>query len=673
MCCYASVPGRAGACGVGLWTALAITAAIYWPGLPGPLLLDDLPNLEPFRLLDAGVIEWHEILSSQSIGAAASRPVSMLTFVANWITTGGETWHLKYTNLMVHLLCGTLVFWVAGLVLCATPEPVANRAWTIALWVSAMWLLSPVLVSTVLYVIQRMAQLAALFLLAGLVCYLKGREEMIEGRVGRGWALLAATFLLCWPLATLSKPNGALLPLLALVLEVFLFRAVLLGPRGPSGSRPPAPERIAFRIAFTLTALSAAGVLGLLVVNPDWILGAYADRDFTLTQRLISQPRILFDYIAGLLLVPGATPLGLYHDDVAASSGLFMPPTSAIAILGWLTLLAAAWRARATRYAALGFGLVFFLAGHLVESSFIPLELYFEHRNYLPSIGVLVSIGFAIGILATRGPGRPTVGALGLVLVLVSSVAGLIGFGVATAQRVDTWASLGRLPQASVESHPDSKRVHTELANLAIQHGAPARAAAHLQRVDALDGSDRRLGTAVHLLAVYCIAGAQPPLPAYRPVEERSRRVDDVYTEHAVRWLTDRVEEGACGVLDVRRITDAIAVGVLGQEAKGSINPKYGALIHLHVARLLARLGRVLRALEHAAHAVRLRPGWPEPRILQIGIHLATGNRSAARAALAGLERLDRSSLHIYRHLIVDFERQVDSHGEAEASRTTTK
>ena len=51
--------------------------------------------------------------------------------------------------------------------------------------VCAAWLLAPMLVSTVLYVTQRMAQLAALFTLAGLLAFTVGRRAI--GRAAGMW------------------------------------------------------------------------------------------------------------------------------------------------------------------------------------------------------------------------------------------------------------------------------------------------------------------------------------------------------------------------------------------------------------------------------------------------------------------------------------------------------
>ena len=44
------------------------------------------------------------------------------------------------------------------------------------------------------------------------------------------------------------------------------------------------------------------------------------------------------------------------------------------------------WR---KKYPIFALGVLWFLAGHILESSFIGLMLYFEHRNYLPMLGIL--------------------------------------------------------------------------------------------------------------------------------------------------------------------------------------------------------------------------------------------------------------------------------------------
>ncbi|MDX2314091.1 MAG: hypothetical protein QNL90_08490, partial [Gammaproteobacteria bacterium] len=208
--------------GILLWALLLLTAAVYWPGLSGPMLLDDFDNLKPLADMQAGARRWQELLSGPAF-AIGGRPVAMLSFMANWLTSAGDLWSLKFTNLMIHLLCGSLLFWLAGRLLGEPRAGVAAYQWWLALLVTALWLLAPMQVSTVLYIVQRMAQLATLFVLAGLLCYVIGRQRLAFNR-RLGIALIVLCFALFWPLATLSKQNGALLPLLAVVVEWYFLQ-----------------------------------------------------------------------------------------------------------------------------------------------------------------------------------------------------------------------------------------------------------------------------------------------------------------------------------------------------------------------------------------------------------------------------------------------------------------
>src|SRR5690606_5451195 len=90
--------------------------------------------------------------------------------------------------------------------------------------VAATWLLHPLLVSTVLYAVQRMAQLSTFFTLLALLAWLKARTaDKPRSFYFFGWFVMPAMSLL----AMLSKENGALLPLYFLLLEVCAFRAGL--------------------------------------------------------------------------------------------------------------------------------------------------------------------------------------------------------------------------------------------------------------------------------------------------------------------------------------------------------------------------------------------------------------------------------------------------------------
>lgn len=163
-----------------LATLLALTGALYWHGLSGDLVLDDAATLEPIARLAEGELTWHEALVQHD----NFRPLSMASYVANWFVTGDGVWPLKLTNLVVHLICGVLVFLLSDRLLARPLAGVGQRRRWLALWIAACWLLAPLLVSTVLYVTQRMAALATLFSLAALLAYVCGRARIADGRAG---------------------------------------------------------------------------------------------------------------------------------------------------------------------------------------------------------------------------------------------------------------------------------------------------------------------------------------------------------------------------------------------------------------------------------------------------------------------------------------------------------
>ena len=621
--------------GVLAWGLLVLTAAVYWPGLQGPMLLDDFENLEPLIDMQSGRLAWHEVLGGLDF---RGRPITMLSFVANWLTSAGEIWSLKYTNLMIHLLCGALLFWLTGRLLAEPRAGVASQRWWIALLVAALWLLAPMLASTVLYIVQRMAQLATLFVLAGLLCYVCGRQLLaVRRRLGVG--LISLCFILFWPLAALSKQNGALLPLLAVIVEFSFFE------------RPPcrAHRRLVHGLLAVLVVVPAAGAAMALAMGPGDLFGAYQGRDFSAYERLITEARILFDYAANLLMIPGGSPLGLFHDDFVLSRGLLDPPTTIVAIVLWCAVLLFAWALRATSWAPIAFGPIFFLAAHSLESTVIPLELYFEHRNYLPSTGLFLSLGVVAGRLMQHTRWKKS---FVIVVALVS-----LTHGALTMARVRNWQSHESLLLAAAQTHPDSPRVHTGLAALYLGRNELDRAFEHLDRADALYGGRQSYAIALHRLSGYCGSGRPVAARHYAALETQAGIVDTVYTSNALRRLVDDAERGDCRNLDLPRIAHILHTHVSDTEGVGS-NDRNWAL-RVYTARLLALVGREREAVEHALVAAQLQPTWLEPGLLAIGYQLQLGDRDGARSTLADLKGRDDGKVALYTRLIEVYERRL--------------
>jgi tetratricopeptide (TPR) repeat protein len=342
----------------------------------------------------------------------------------------------------------------------------------------------------VLYAVQRMAQLAALFTLAAVLVYLVARQQLADGRSRIAALNLFVSFPLLLLLGLFSKQNAAIAPFLCLVLELAFFL-------GRPGNR-----RVLAGFFAVFAVLPALGAVALLVIAPERLLGGYHDYDFTLWQRLLTQPRALLDYI-GMWFVPRGPRMGLYTDDFAVSTGLLSPPSTLFALLALLaaSALAIAVRRRAPCVFA---GWFFFLVAHAVESSFLPLDLYFEHRNYLPSFGLLLMACGLLGMLRWPAGIEPArLRRLGVLAVTAT----LAVLAFATFGRVGVWQSEQAIIEQAIEQHPRSMRAHLDAASHAMARANWDQAVAALAPALQSESEGDRFVAQTATVVLDCIRG----------------------------------------------------------------------------------------------------------------------------------------------------------------------
>ncbi len=457
----------------------------YWLGLGGDFLFDDYPNitLNPaIRAAADGNPDWFSIAFTTGSGLLR-RPLSMLSFGLNAYWFGMEPLSFKAVNVVIHLLNGLLLW---GVFRRLTPQLLASSRQTlaqaVALVAAGIWLLHPLHVSSVLYIVQRMNLLATLFMLAGLLCYAEGRVRMCRGEPG----LLVALSGLCTfgLLAVFCKENGVLIVPYALAIELCCFRFA-----APGGS----DRRL--RVFFWLTlALPLALFAAYLASHPAYL--AYARNGFTLPTRLLSEARVVCDYLLWTF-IPLPSFMGMYHDDIAVSAGLFTPATTALSISFLAMLGVLAWRLRNT-WPALTFGVFWFAVGHSLESTILPLELVFEHRNYLPMAGPLL----AVACLAAPAFGNRRRLAVGLGSGIMLALAALL------ASRTHDWRNALALALSDVANHPESSRSQYEAGRAIAADGAKrndfaavrARSIAYMEKAAELDRMNVFPGVAQVLL-----------------------------------------------------------------------------------------------------------------------------------------------------------------------------
>jgi hypothetical protein len=462
---------------------LAACATIYWAGLHGPFLFDDFPNLAALDSIDH-LGSWRDlgIYLSQS-RSFPGRPLAMLGFLLQKSSWPQDPFAFKLANLCIHLTNGLLVFLMtrrlAGVSLATRPG--TDTTWP-ALLAAAAWLVSPIQLSAVLLVVQRMTLLMALFVLLGLIVYLRAVLDDRASVRHRG-ALMVLGLGGCSVLAFLSKENGILLPLYALALDATLLREQVR-------RLPPALAWLRRALVYPIVVF----VFGYLLFGIPGFAHAESFRDFTLYQRVLTEPRVLVDYLAKVF-IPRFGVYGLYNDDFGKSTGLLHPLSTAFCLAALLLVLGFAFRYR-RRYPLLALAAFWYLGGQVVESSVVMLELYFEHRNYVPIVGPFIAI--AIGLARLQPGGRQK----------MAYAASAVWFGaslIATSLSSQVWASQQRLAFTWGNTHPGSVRAQTMLAGELYARGQ-LTAATHV--IDhALDKHPGDAGLAENKLYLQCMSG----------------------------------------------------------------------------------------------------------------------------------------------------------------------
>jgi Tfp pilus assembly protein PilF len=380
-------------------------------------------------------------------GQKLYRPAACLTFGLNYYFGKHDPAGYHLVNITVHFLTAVFLFFTI-LILFRSPrlrsvDP--EKAFFIALLSSSLWAVNPVQTQAVTYIVQRMAAMGALFYLMGLFYYIKGRLE--QDSIHKRIAYFACAFL-SFLLALGSKENAALWPAAVLLVEIFFFQDL---------SQPAIRNRFVLIFGASLLALLLIGTL-FFVGSGFGISKGYADRPFTMMQRLLTEPRILIFYLSQIFY-PIPARLSIEHG-ITLSTSLFHPWTTLPAI--FLIILSIGWSfVHISKRPLISFAILFFFLNHIIEGSVIPLELIFEHRNYLPSLFVFWPIAAGLRHLMEHyaGENKKMHTILAAFITLV-----IIGFGWGTFIRNMAWATEKSLWEDAIKKAPGSSRPYHNLA-----------------------------------------------------------------------------------------------------------------------------------------------------------------------------------------------------------------
>jgi protein O-mannosyl-transferase len=444
-----------------IFMLILLLVSSYSNTMYSPPILDDLHSF--IGQQNVYVTDWSvsSLLSLSKTTFGWARWIPMLSFsFDHWIVKRSIV-PFHVTNTLIHTCCLLSVIFLAFNLFRIVgrkdsfAEGIPDSM--LAIFVAGLWALHPVQTNAVTYLVQRMASLQALFYITSISFYILGRRSY-----NRNKSLIKAFpfFLACFIAAGgafLSKENSLMLPVMILVTEIWFFSPDLLVSLWKRLMKTP-------RVGWVVLLILLLGLTFFSVKVGRDLSGGYSGRHFTMGERVLTETRIVVWYLS-LLFWPAPSRMSIEHD-VVVSTSLMSPPTT---LLATIFLLALGWLMIRYRkeYPLVTYGLAWFFLNLLIESSIVPLELIFEHRLYLPSVGLALSftcmvIGAFHFLLARRKPKD--------FMIITGSVFALLisGLSLLTFVRNEVWRNSITIHMDTILKAPNHPRAH---ANLAVAWG----------------------------------------------------------------------------------------------------------------------------------------------------------------------------------------------------------
>lgn len=309
-------------------------------------------------------INWNTLTHAAFDSKIATRPVAHISLALNYYFHQLDVRGYHAVNILIHIITGVFLYFLlkATLFLPSLREKYGTHGGPVivSLITTAIWLLHPLQTQSVTYIVQRMTSMSAMFYILAMLLYVKAR--LATGKK-TAWALFAGCFI-SGVLALGSKENAATLPLF-----IFLYEWYFLQDLRVSRSL----NKRQWYLLATSVLVFGSLTLFYIGVNPiKYLESSYSVFDFTLTQKLLTETRIVILYIS-LLFFPHPDRLNLDYD-FTLSQSLLTPTTTlfSVAVLFGLVLFAIL---TAKKQRLFSFCILWFLGNLVIESSSFPWSL----------------------------------------------------------------------------------------------------------------------------------------------------------------------------------------------------------------------------------------------------------------------------------------------------------
>jgi tetratricopeptide (TPR) repeat protein len=432
-------------------TLFTIILSIYANTFHASWHFDDEPNILKEESLHLNELSWEKIkkilITTSGERKKIDRPAARLSFALNYYFGQNNVFGYHIVNLSIHFLASIFLFLFIFhiLNLPATTAKYGPNSYSIAILATVLWAINPVQTQAVTYIVQRMASMAGMFYIMSMYFYLKGRTSQNRLPIITHYSFCFVTAILAFG----SKENAAMLPISIFFFDLFLIQGV---------TKKNIKKNSYFLLALILIPLALNLLLrGTSAFSPERLSATYSHRGFTLFQRLLTEPRAILFYIS-LLFYPMPNRLNILHD-FSISKGLINPPTTILAIFAIFAILGIAIL-KSKKWPLISYCIFFFFLNHVIESTVFPLELVFEHRNYIPSMLLFVPVAILIvRLIKFFSYKKPMQLIFAGFITLV-----LVGQGHSTFMRNFAWRTSESLWLDSIAKSPNLPRAHHNLA-----------------------------------------------------------------------------------------------------------------------------------------------------------------------------------------------------------------
>lgn len=341
---------------------------IYANTLTVPFVFDDRTNISHNPPIRVSRLSVANLATAAFDSPVPSRPLANITLALNYYFHGYALPGYHIVNIAIHAITGILLYFLF-IATFRTPvlQATLSRPRATAFAAAVIWLAHPLQTQSVTYLIQRMNSLATMFYLLALLLYATARFS--TNRLHR--LLLFTGCALSGLAGFWSKEILITLPFFILLYEFYFFQDL---------DRKWLKSRF-----FVITATTITLAIIFLAGHKLAVIASgtgFDQRPFTMGQRLLTESRVVIFYLSQLFF-PVTSRLNLFHS-FPLSLSLLQPLTTLFSCAALASLLGLSlWLAREQRL--LSFCILWYLGNLVLESSIIPLEIIFEHRNYLPS------------------------------------------------------------------------------------------------------------------------------------------------------------------------------------------------------------------------------------------------------------------------------------------------